>query len=90
MSTVAQRCAEEAAALDREALALVDTQLRKLFSERERMAEHARDEQITDTALRRTTVSPGPRGIEVAPALVVRYGSDFRGWVQMLLETLKR
>jgi hypothetical protein len=28
VSTVAQRCAEEAAALDREALALVDTQLR--------------------------------------------------------------
>jgi len=89
MSTMAQRCAEEAAALDREALALVDTKLRALFAERERMAEHARDEQVTDTAMRRVPVVTSPRGPQVAAPLVTRYGSDFRAYVQMILEKVK-
>lgn len=89
MSDVARRCAEEAAALDREAVMLLDTKLRALFVERERMAEHARAEQTTDIAYRRVPVTPGPRGPQVAAPLVRRYGGDFRAYVQTLLETLK-
>lgn len=89
MSDVARRCAEEAAALDREAALLLDTKLRSLFVERERMAEHARGEQVTDAAFRRVPVTPGPRGPQVAAPLVRRYGDDFRAWVQHILETLK-
>jgi hypothetical protein len=90
MSTLAARSAEEAVALDREALALLDTKLRALFVERERMAEASQHDQALDLAFLRVPMSPGPRGPQVAAPLVTSYRNDFRAWVQVLLETLKR
>jgi hypothetical protein len=54
------------------------------------MAEHARDEQITDVALRRVPVTPGPRGPQAAAPLVVRYGTDIKGYVLSLCDKLKQ
>jgi len=89
MTSVAQRCAAEAAALDREAQTLIETKLYALFAERERMAEASQHDQALDVAFLRVPMTPGPRGPQAAPPLVTRYGKDFAGWMQMLLSKLK-
>jgi hypothetical protein len=82
---MAERCAQEAAALDREAAQYLHTKLRDLFTQRERMLEASEHEQALDLAFLRKPMTPGPRGPQPAAPLGTRFRTNFDGWVHMLL-----